>query len=70
MVVTGREMAAVGADIVVLGSVPINLSKGYASAEQMIASQAESFLQWLEESVDEFRQLAAMDGGEGEAEEE
>jgi maleate isomerase len=32
-----REMAAAGADIVVLGGVPINLSKGHANAEQMIA---------------------------------
>jgi maleate isomerase len=31
-----REMAAAGVDIVVLGGVPINLSKGYANAEQMI----------------------------------
>src|SRR3954463_3606126 len=31
-----REMAAAGCDIVVLGGVPINLSKGYANAEQMI----------------------------------
>ena len=31
-----REMAAVGVDIAVLGGVPINLSKGYANAEQMI----------------------------------
>jgi maleate isomerase len=31
-----REMAAAGVDIVVLGGVPINLSKGSANAEQMI----------------------------------
>src|SRR5262252_5558609 len=31
-----REMAAAGCDIVVLGGVPINLSKGYANAEQVI----------------------------------
>ena len=31
-----REMAAAGCDIVVLGGVPINLSRGYANAEQMI----------------------------------
>jgi maleate isomerase len=31
-----REMAAAGVDIVVLGGVPINLSKGYKNAEQMI----------------------------------
>src|SRR5205809_4779981 len=31
-----REMAAAGVDIVVLGGVPINLSKGYSNAEQMI----------------------------------
>jgi maleate isomerase len=31
-----REMAVAGVDIVVLGGVPINLSKGYANAEQMI----------------------------------
>jgi maleate isomerase len=31
-----REMAAAGVDIVVLGGVPINLSKGYDNAEQMI----------------------------------
>src|SRR5258708_36566993 len=31
-----REMAAAGVDIVVLGGVPINLSKGYVNAEQMI----------------------------------
>ena len=31
-----REMAAAVVDIVVLGGVPINLSKGYANAEQMI----------------------------------
>ena len=30
-----REMAAAGVDIVVLGGVPINLSKGYSNAEQM-----------------------------------
>src|SRR5439155_4428672 len=32
-----REMAAAGVDIIVLGGVPINLSKGAANAEQMIA---------------------------------
>jgi maleate isomerase len=32
-----REMAAAGVDIVVLGGVPINVSKGYANAEQMVA---------------------------------
>ena len=32
-----REMAAAGVDIVVLGGVPINLSRGYANAQQMIA---------------------------------
>jgi maleate isomerase len=31
-----REMAAAGVDIVVLGGVPINLSRGHANAEQMI----------------------------------
>ena len=31
-----REMAAAGVDIVVLGGVPINLSRGTANAEQMI----------------------------------
>src|SRR5258708_5763858 len=31
-----REMAAAGVDIVVLGGVPINLSKGYSNAEQLI----------------------------------
>jgi maleate isomerase len=31
-----REMAAAGVDIVVLGGVPINLSKGYVNAERMI----------------------------------
>jgi len=31
-----REMAAAGVDIVVLGGVPINLSKGHANAERMI----------------------------------
>ena len=31
-----REMAAAGVDIVVLGGVPINLSRGYENAEQMI----------------------------------
>jgi maleate isomerase len=31
-----RAMAAAGVDIVVLGGVPINLSKGHANAEQMI----------------------------------
>jgi maleate isomerase len=32
-----REMAAAGVDIVVLGGVPINLSKGSANAQQMVA---------------------------------
>jgi maleate isomerase len=32
-----REMAAAGCDIVVLGGVPINLSRGSAGAEQMVA---------------------------------
>src|SRR5260221_14486430 len=32
-----REMAAAGVDIVVLGGVPINLSRGSVNAEQMIA---------------------------------
>jgi maleate isomerase len=32
-----REMAAAGVDIVVLGGVPINLARGYANAQQMIA---------------------------------
>jgi maleate isomerase len=32
-----REMAAAGCDIVVLGGVPINLSRGVANAQQMIA---------------------------------
>src|SRR5947207_12062868 len=32
-----REMAAAGVDIVVLGGVPINLSKGTANTQQMIA---------------------------------
>ena len=32
-----REMAAAGCDIVVLGGVPINLSRGTKNAEQMIA---------------------------------
>ena len=32
-----REMAAAGCDIVVLGGVPINLSRGAANAQQMIA---------------------------------
>src|SRR5947208_17191688 len=32
-----REMAAAGVDIVVLGGVPINLSRGAANAQQMIA---------------------------------
>jgi maleate isomerase len=32
-----REMAAAGVDIVVLGGVPINLSRGHANAEQLIA---------------------------------
>src|SRR5436190_20842895 len=32
-----REMAAAGVDIVVLGGVPINLSRGHADAEQVIA---------------------------------
>src|SRR5204863_6671986 len=31
-----REMAAAGVDIVVLGGVPINLSKGSANAQQMV----------------------------------
>ena len=31
-----REMAAAGVDIVVLGGVPINLSRGYANAQQII----------------------------------
>ena len=31
-----REMAAAGVDIAVLGGVPINVSKGYSNAEQMI----------------------------------
>ena len=31
-----REMAAAGCDIVVLGGVPINLSRGYANAGQMM----------------------------------
>jgi maleate isomerase len=31
-----REMAAAGVDIVVLGGVPINLSRGYDNAQQMI----------------------------------
>jgi maleate isomerase len=31
-----REMAAAGVDIVVLGGVPINLSRGYANAEAMV----------------------------------
>src|SRR5712692_4757018 len=31
-----RQMAAAGVDIVVLGGVPINLSRGYDNAEQMI----------------------------------
>src|SRR6202035_4934636 len=31
-----REMAAAGCDIVVLGGVPINLSRGYSNAQQMI----------------------------------
>jgi hypothetical protein len=31
-----REMAAAGVDIIVLGGVPINLSRGAANAEQMI----------------------------------
>jgi len=31
-----REMAAAGCDIVVLGGVPINLSRGTANAEQMV----------------------------------
>src|SRR3981189_1186763 len=35
-----REMAAAGVDIIVLGGVPINLSKGYANAEQMIIDLA------------------------------
>src|SRR3989440_13062104 len=32
-----REMAAAGCDIVVLGGVPINLSRGAANAQQMVA---------------------------------
>jgi maleate isomerase len=32
-----REMAAAGCDIVVLGGVPINLSRGFSNAKQMIA---------------------------------
>src|SRR6516162_9442607 len=32
-----REMAAAGCDIVVLGGVPINLSRGAANATQMVA---------------------------------
>ena len=32
-----REMAAAGVDIVVLGGVPINLSRGSANAQQMVA---------------------------------
>jgi maleate isomerase len=32
-----REMAAAGCDIVVLGGVPINLSRGTANAKQMVA---------------------------------
>src|SRR5207302_3200917 len=31
-----REMAAAGVDIIVLGGVPINLSRGAANAQQMI----------------------------------
>jgi maleate isomerase len=31
-----REMAAAGVDIIVLGGVPINLSRGYDNAQQMI----------------------------------
>src|SRR5258708_21853703 len=31
-----REMAAAGVDIIMLGGVPINLSRGTANAEQMI----------------------------------
>jgi hypothetical protein len=31
-----REMAAVGCDIVVLGGVPINLSRGFQTAQAMI----------------------------------
>lgn len=33
-----REMAAAGADIVVLGGVPINLSRGYDNAQAMIGA--------------------------------
>jgi maleate isomerase len=33
-----REMAAAGVDMVVLGGVPINLSRGFANAESMIGS--------------------------------
>jgi maleate isomerase len=36
-----REMAAAGVDIVVLGGVPINLSKGHANAERIIDLEAE-----------------------------
>jgi maleate isomerase len=32
-----REMAAAGVDIVVLGGVPINLSRGHANAQEMVA---------------------------------
>src|SRR4249919_4227920 len=32
-----REMAAAGCDIIVLGGVPINLSRGTKNAEQMIS---------------------------------
>src|SRR4249919_914175 len=32
-----REMAAAGVDIVVLGGVPINLSRGSVNAQQMVA---------------------------------
>jgi maleate isomerase len=32
-----REMAAAGVDIIVLGGVPINLSRGAANAQQMVA---------------------------------
>src|SRR5258708_26677096 len=31
-----REMAAAGIDIIVLGGVPINLSRGTANAQQMV----------------------------------
>ena len=37
-----REMAAAGVDIVVLGGVPINLSRGYGNAEAMVRALAAS----------------------------